>query len=166
MRERKPYVSLYYNWNKNGNISAENCENMLHKFPDPTGRRRSLWSRETKVSQFAEVSPSFYKKLWRIPQKSISTSRHFLTRSPCPWFASVRDSWISSFLSQHFLGSANNKKSACDAGNLSLIRGSGRSPGEGNGNPLQWAGLENPTDRGAWWATVHGVAQSRTRLDS
>ena len=38
------------------------------------------------------------------------------------------------------------------------------SPGEGNGNPLQYSCLENPMDRGAWWATAHGVAKSRTRL--
>ena len=43
-----------------------------------------------------------------------------------------------------------------------LIPGSGRSPGEGNGNPLQYSCLENPMDRGAWWATVHGVAESDT----
>ena len=42
--------------------------------------------------------------------------------------------------------------------------GSGRSPGEGNGNPLQYTCLENPVDREAWWATVHGVAESRTQL--
>ena len=42
------------------------------------------------------------------------------------------------------------------------IPGSGRSPGEGNGNPLQYSCLENPTDGGAWWATVHGVAKSCT----
>ena len=45
-----------------------------------------------------------------------------------------------------------------------LIPGSGRSPGEGNGNPLQYFWLENSIDRGAWWATVHGVTKSRTRL--
>ena len=44
------------------------------------------------------------------------------------------------------------------------IPGSGRSPGEGNGNPLQYSCLENPTDRGAWWVTVHGPAKSQTRL--
>ena len=44
------------------------------------------------------------------------------------------------------------------------IPGSGRSPGEGNGNPLQYSCLENPMDVGAWLATVHGVAKSRTRL--
>ena len=52
----------------------------------------------------------------------------------------------------------------CNAGDLGLIPGLGRSPGEGNGNPLQYSCLENPVDRGAWRATVHGVAKSRTRL--
>ena len=47
---------------------------------------------------------------------------------------------------------------------LGSIPGSGRSSGEGNGNPLQYSCLENPMDRGAWWATVHGVSKSRTRL--
>ena len=47
---------------------------------------------------------------------------------------------------------------------LGLIPGSGRSPGEGHGNPFQYSCLENPMDRGAWWATVHGVAKSQTRL--
>ena len=58
------------------------------------------------------------------------------------------------------------KASACNAGDLSSIPGSGRSPGEGNGNPLQYSCLENPMDGGAWWATVHGVAKSRTRLSN
>ena len=52
------------------------------------------------------------------------------------------------------------KASACNAGNLGSIPGSGRSPGEGNGNPLQYSYLENPIDRGAWQATIHGVAES------
>ena len=51
-----------------------------------------------------------------------------------------------------------------DIKNVGLIPGSGRSPGEGHGNPLQYSCLENPMDRGAWWATVHGVTKSRTRL--
>ena len=56
------------------------------------------------------------------------------------------------------------KASACTAGDLGSIPGSGRSPGEGNGNPLQYSCLENPMDGGAWRATVHGVAKSQTRL--
>ena len=56
----------------------------------------------------------------------------------------------------------NLPANAGDAGDASLIPGSGRSPGEENGNPLQYPFLENPMDRGAWWATVHGVAKSQT----
>ena len=52
--------------------------------------------------------------------------------------------------------------SACNAGDLGLIPGSGRSPGEISGNPLQYSCLENPTDRGAWWDTVHKVPESDT----
>ena len=61
-----------------------------------------------------------------------------------------------------FPGGSDGKESACSAGDTGSIPGLGRSPGEGNGYPLQYSCLENPTDRGAWWATVHGVAKSRT----
>ena len=60
-------------------------------------------------------------------------------------------------------GGSDGKESTCNLGDLGSVPGSGRSPGEGNGNPLQYSCLENPMDR-AWWATVHGVAKSRTRL--
>ena len=63
-----------------------------------------------------------------------------------------------------FPGGSEVKASASNAGDLGSIPGSGRSPGEGNGNPLQYSCLENPMDGGAWWATVHVVAKSRTRL--
>ena len=54
------------------------------------------------------------------------------------------------------------KNLPANAGDVGLIPGSGRSPGEGNGIPLQYSCLGNPMDRGAWWAVVHGVAKSRT----
>ena len=59
--------------------------------------------------------------------------------------------------------SSDSKESFCNAGDLGLISGLGRSPSEGNGNPLQYSCLENPTERGAWQATVHGVPKSRTQ---
>ena len=62
-------------------------------------------------------------------------------------------------------GGSVGKESACNAGYPGLIHGSGRSPGEGNDNPFQDSCLENPMDRGAWWATVLGVAKSRSRLN-
>ena len=55
----------------------------------------------------------------------------------------------------------SDKESACDAGDSGSIPGLGRSSGEGNGYPLQYSCLENPMDRGAWWATVHGIAKGR-----
>ena len=58
-----------------------------------------------------------------------------------------------------FPGGSDSKESAYNAGDLGSIPGSGRSPGEGNGYPLQYSCLENPMDRGAWWAIVHGVTQ-------
>ena len=63
-----------------------------------------------------------------------------------------------------FTGGSEGKGSACNAGDLGSIPGSGRSRGEGNGNPLQYPCLENLMDKGAWWAAVHGVAKSQTQL--
>ena len=65
---------------------------------------------------------------------------------------------------QSFPGGSDGKVFAYNAGDLGLIPGLGRSPGEGNGNPLQDSCLEGPTDGGAWQATVLGVAKSWTRL--
>jgi len=64
-----------------------------------------------------------------------------------------------------FPGGSVGKESACnvgDTGDVCSISGSGRSPGEGHGNPLQYSCPENPMDRGGWWATVHEVAKSQT----
>ena len=60
---------------------------------------------------------------------------------------------------------SSGKESACSAGDLGLVPGLGRSPEE-NGNPLQYPCLENPMDKGAWRATAHGVAKSRTQLSN
>ena len=63
-----------------------------------------------------------------------------------------------------FPGDSDSRESTCKAGDPGSIPGPGRSPGEGNGDPLQCSGLENPMDRGAWWATVHGITKSWPRL--
>ena len=82
-----------------------------------------------------------------------------------------RGSWLACAQSvdTHWLSfgpvfGSDGKKSACNAGDPGLTPGSGRFPEEGNGNPLQYSCLENPMDRGARWATAHGVSKSRTQL--
>ena len=60
---------------------------------------------------------------------------------------------------ESFPGGSDGKESACNAGDLGLIPGLGKIPGEGNGNPLQYSCLENSMDKGAWWATVHGCCK-------
>ena len=69
-------------------------------------------------------------------------------------------------LTWDFPGGSDGKVSACNAGDSGSIPGLGRSPGEGNGNPLQYSCLENSMDGGAWWAIVHGVTKSRTQLSN
>ena len=63
-----------------------------------------------------------------------------------------------------FAGGSDGKESACNEGDPGSVPKSGRYPGGGHGNPLQYSCLENPMDRGAWRATVHGVTKSRTQL--
>ena len=77
--------------------------------------------------------------------------------------------WLSLFGTQSicdFLGSSDGKEPARNESNTGSTPGSGRSPGEGNGSPLQYSCLENPMDRGAWWTTVHGVTESQTGLSN
>ena len=65
-----------------------------------------------------------------------------------------------------FSGGTVVKNPPDNAEDVGLIPGSGRAPGKGNGKPVQYSCLENPMDRGAWWATVHGVAESQTQLSN
>ena len=65
-----------------------------------------------------------------------------------------------------FPGGSDGKESACNAGDLGLIPQSGRYPGKGSDNPLQYSCLESLMDRGAWWATVYGVIKSWTQLSN
>ena len=69
-----------------------------------------------------------------------------------------------SFQAMYFPCGSDGEEPACHAGDPGLIPESGRSPGEGNGNPLQNSSLKDSMDRGAWWTTVHGVTKSQTRL--
>ena len=66
----------------------------------------------------------------------------------------------------YFPGGSDVKESACNAGDSSLTRRSGRSPGEGNGNPPQYSCLENPLNGGAWQVTVYRVTKSQTQMSN
>ena len=76
-----------------------------------------------------------------------------------PWWSAFSQSLG---FTSGFLGGSDDKASACNAGDLRSIPGSGRFPGEGNGRPLHCSCLGNSMDRGAWWAKVHEVAESDT----
>ena len=99
---------------------------------------------------------------------------------PPHFFVSIASSWVIAFFKKNlsyidtiwliivdfkgFPGSSDGKASACKAGDLGSIPGLGRSPGDGNGNSLQYSCLENSMDRGAWWGTIHGITKSQTQL--
>ena len=74
-------------------------------------------------------------------------------------YSSLVRNWCFRIISPHFPDDSDGKESFCNEGDLGSIHGSGRTPREGNGNPLQYSCLENSMDRGAWWAAVHGVAE-------
>ena len=88
---------------------------------------------------------------WFSVQGDFSPRKHLAT--------SEGDFWASP-------GGSVVKESTCNTGGPCSTPGSGRFPGEGNGNPFQYSCLENPMDRGAWQATVHGIPKSRTRLSN
>ena len=86
-------------------------------------------------------------------------------RPPCPSPSpGVKENNIHELICLGLPWWLSGKESPCQAGDLGLIPGSGRSPGEVNGNPLQYSCLENSMGGGAWYAAVHGVAKSWTRL--
>ena len=89
---------------------------------------------------------------WQTTVHVVPRVRHYLATKPPP------------HLKWAFLVAQTAKTLPTNAGDPGSILGSERSPGEGTGIPLQYSCLENPMERGAWWATVHGVTKSQTRL--
>ena len=105
----------------------------------------------TKASQVAQLVKN-PPAMWEAPLRSLGREDPLRRdRLPTPVFLG-------------FPGGSDSKESTCNAGDLGSIPGLGRSPGEGNGYPLQYSCLEYPMDRGAWRATVHRVTKSQTRL--
>ena len=97
--------------------------------------------------------------------RSLSPTASGGTWHPCLMAASLSYVMMANLMCHlGFPGGSLSKESASNAGDLDSVPGLGRSPGEGNGYPLQYSCLEKPTDRGTLWATVHSVAKSRTQL--
>ena len=86
----------------------------------------------------------------------------FLGQEEIPW----RRDRLPTRVFMGFPGGSDSKEFTCKAGDLGFIPRLRRSLGVGYGNSLQYSCLENPMDRGAWWAIVHGVAKSRTQLSN
>ena len=95
-----------------------------------------------------------------LPISLFSFLPKYLKANPRPHIHLLASIYIYIRTLRGFLGGSEGKESTCSVGDLGLIAGLGRSPGEGHGNPLQQSRLENPMDRGAWWATVHGRKES------
>ena len=131
------------------------------------------WERARLSPKTTRGSPATFSYSSRIWWLSLPVPA--FSRMSCKWGQSVWTRWSGFFyaasrvwapsrLQWGFPGGSDGKASACSAGDPGSTPGSGRSPGEGNSNPLQYSRLKNSMDRGAWWATAHGVAKSRTRL--
>ena len=137
---------------------------------------RSLFQCHSSKASVLQHSAFFMVQLshmYMTPGKTITLTRWNFVGKVKSLFFNMLSRFVIGFLprSRHllisclqFLGGSDSKASACNSRDLGLIPGSGRSPGEGNGNPLQYSCLENSMNGGTWWAAVHGVAKSRTRL--
>ena len=106
--------------------------------------------------------PSFRPRNWTCVSRIVGWFFTIWVTKDKVW--SQQNMMIFCYCLKGFPNSLDGKESVYNAGVLGLVPGSRRSPGEGNGNPFQYSCLENSMDRGAWWATVHGVTKSQTRL--
>ena len=125
-----------------------------------------MWKSEGAQGNVYGEAPLLHSQdrpYWRPGLEPNCKSREFLIRlslTARQFFYTVRER-VRPFQGVYsFPGGSEGKESACNAGDLSSIPGSGRSLREGNGNPFQNSCLENSMDRGAWWAIVHGIAES------
>ena len=142
-------------------------------------KRKNQYYAVTLIWQFSVYSLGSLKSYWLCTVEAEGTFRHcsfsckehrtllmtpqdsslvILSGNSVPWVGAAHEFFKK--LQRSFPGGSASKESACNAGDPGLISGLGRSPGGGNGNPLQYSCLENRMDRGAWRATVHGVAGS------
>ena len=101
---------------------------------------------------------------WNLPKGGISVLGYSTILRLLFAMGRILSKIVEEHLAEGFLGGSDSKGYACTSGDRGSIPGLGRCPGEWSGYPLQYSCLENPMDRGAFWATVHGVTKSRTWL--
>ena len=139
-----------------------------------TDRQEQAWGKSLHLSELVScfVKWAFFQALLAVGTQIYSSEiwewgvwvqRTRLTARQTPDFAPVTLPLSCTFGPPS--DGSDSTESVCSAGDPGSISGSGRSPGEGNGNSLQYTCLENPMDRGAWWATVQGVSKSQTPLN-
>ena len=149
-------------WRLNNGLIAVTCE--AESFPKPTTSAGTL-QRASHVLLMPRWSNGFMMSSASSHWEFRPRRRARVSQSPSPCrvlgFPSLpKRVWTS----QVVLVVRNLSINAGDLRDMGLIPGSGRSPGGGHGNPLQYSCLQNPMDRGAWWTTVHGVTKSQTWL--
>ena len=129
-----------------------------YKWKAETGEKCASSSRHTAAYSRLQLSVNYTTtptNCFRLAKRQNNSSGH---RFALLDFTTVR--------LRGFPGASDGKESACNAGDLGLIPGLGRSPGGGCGNPLWYSCLENPMYRGAWWATVQGVMKNQTPVST
>ena len=137
----------------------DKCFSKFWLFTFLTGTFTTLWTKmQQKKNKFCSTTFGPHKQY--LTQKKTAV----LSVLPMSIHLFLRNKYILILYFGVFPGGSDSKEPACNVGDLGSIPGSGRSPGEGNGNPLQYSCLENSVDGGAWGAVIHGVAKSQTRL--
>ena len=144
--EKGVWTIFFYISGTNWRTKWEQKEEEERRWAPPRDIQCSVWVSEWRPGEAASL---------------LDCKRHEISPLSLPRPAPGFGYWIIS-LSSYFPGDSGGRESACNAGDLGSIPGSGRSPGEGNGNPLQDSCLGNPMDKGAWQATVHGIAELGT----